>query len=316
MEGILPLGRISLPKNHTKSEIPTMSLVELFCEVDDFCQAFTKWEQSQKLGTLPSKGPQGRLALSEIITIVIFFHQTRHRDFKTYYNGFVRAYLRHEFPNLVSYHRFVELMPRTILPLYLYLKSRYGTVTGIAFIDATELAVCHNKRVDRHQVFAATAQRGKTTMGWFYGFKLHLVVNELGELLACCLTPGNVDDRVPVPQLTKTLVGKLFDDRGYLSQKLFRQLLQQDIQLITSVRRNMKNKLMPLLDKCLLRKRFIIETINDQLKNISQIEHTRHRSFDNFVVNLLAGLVAYTHQAKKPSLNLTNQELRLLPTVC
>ena len=132
-------------------------------------------------------------------------------------------------------------------------------------------------------------------MGWFYGFKLHLVVNELGELLACTLTPGNVDDRVPVPHLAKTLFGKLFGDKGYLSQKLFEQLLQQDVQLITSVRRNMKNKLMTLFDKCLLRKRFIIETINDQLKNLSQIEHTRHRSFDNFVVNLLAGLVAYTH---------------------
>ena len=230
-----------------------------------------------------------------MMTIVIFFHQSRHRDFKTYYNGFVRGYLRQEFPDLVSYHRLVELMPRTILPLFLYLKSRYGTVTGIAFIDSTELAVCHNKRIDRHRVFAATAQRGKTTMGWFYGFKLHLVVNELGELLACTLTPGNVDDRVPVPHLAKTLFGKLFGDKGYLSQKLFEQLLQQDVQLITSVRRNMKNKLMTLFDKCLLRKRFIIETINDQLKNLSQIEHTRHRSFDNFVVNLLAGLVAYTH---------------------
>ena len=316
MKDISLLGRISLPKNPTKSEIPTMSLVELFCDVDDFCLAFTKWEQAQKLGTLPRKGPQGRLSLSEMMTIVIFFHQTRHRDFKTYYNGFVRTYLGREFPALVSYHRFVELMPRMILPLFLYLKSRYGPVTGISFIDATKLAVCHNKRIERHQVFAATAQRGKTTMGWFYGFKLHLVVNELGELLACCLTPGNVDDRVPVPQLAKTLFGKLFGDKGYLSQKLFEQLLRQDVQLITSVRRNMKNKLMPLLDKCLLRKRFIIETINDQLKNISQIEHTRHRSFDNFIVNLLAGLVAYTHQAKKPSLDLTNQELRLLPAVC
>lgn len=293
-----------------------MSLVELFCDVDDFCQAYLLWDQSQRLGTMPNRGPKGKVALSEIMTIVIHFHQTRHRDFKTYYNDFVRVYLQAEFPNLVSYNRFVELMPRTIFPLYVYLKSRFGTVTGLSFIDSTELAVCHNKRIERHRVFAAIAQRGKTTMGWFYGFKLHLVVNEQGELLACCLTPGNVDDRKPVPTLAKSLFGKLFGDKGYLSQKLFDQLWQQDVQLITNIRRNMKNRLLPLLDKCLLRKRFIIETINDQLKNISQIEHTRHRSFNNFVVNLLAGLVAYSHQPKKPSLNLTNQESRLLPAVC
>lgn len=290
-----------------------MSLLNLFCDVDDFCQQYDQWLAQQQLGSIRKRGPQGQLCLSEIMTILIHFHQMRYRDFKTYYNGFVRVHLSDAFPKLVSYHRFVELMPRTIVPLYAYLKSRYGTVTGISFIDSTALAVCQNKRIPRHRVFQGTAARGKTTVGWFYGFKLHLVVNEWGELLACCLTPGNVDDRQPVPDLTQSLWGKLFGDKGYLSQKLFEQLFERDLQLITNIRRNMANKLLPLIDKCLLRKRFIIETINDQLKNISQIEHTRHRSFNNFVVNLLAGLVAYTHQPKKPSLNLSNQELSLLP---
>ena len=139
-------------------------------------------------------------------------------------------------------------------------------------------------------------------MDWFFGFKLHLIVSDQGELLAAFLTPGNTDDREPLPQITQDLFGKLFGDRGYISQKLFEQLFAQGLELITSIRKTMKNSLMKLQDKLLLRKRYIIETINDQLKNISQIEHTRHRKPANFAVNLIAGLIAYTFQPKKPSL--------------
>ena len=155
-----------------------MSLDELFCDVDDFCILYQQQSRAKQIGRLRKRGPKPRLSLSEVMTIVIHFHQTRHRDFKTYYNDFVCVYLRSEFPQLVSYNRFVELMPRTIIPLYAYLKSRFGKVTGVAFIDSTPLAVCHNKRIERHRVFEATARRGKTTMGWFYGFKLHLIVND------------------------------------------------------------------------------------------------------------------------------------------
>jgi hypothetical protein len=180
-------------------------------------------------------------------------------------------------------------------------------------VDSTPLVVCHNRRIKRHKVFDGLAERGKTSMGWFFGFKLHLIINDRGEILAVHLTPGNVDDRAPVPLMTKDLFGKLFADKGYISQKLFEQLFPQGVHLITGIRKNMKNRLMPLQDKLLLRKRSIIETINDQLKNISQIEHTRHRSFYNFMVNLLAGLVAYCHQPKKPNLNLEPQRAALLP---
>jgi hypothetical protein len=145
----------------------------------------------------------------------------------------------------------------------------------------------------RHQVFADLAERGKSSLGWFYGFKLHLIGDDPGELLAVCLTPGNVQDRKPVPRLATKLWGKLGGDRGYLSKRLFEQLFKQGLQLITPIRKNMPNQLMPLMDKLLTRKRSIIETINDQLKNISQIAHTRHRSVTNFLVNLLAGLIAY-----------------------
>lgn len=291
-----------------------MSLLELFCNVDDFCIAFNDFLQARGLaaGSGQKRGPQPLLALSEVMTIIIHFHQSHYRDFKAYYTDHVSFYLRSEFPRLPSYNRFVELMPSALLPLCLYLQSRLAAPTGISFIDSTPLPVCHNRRIERHKVFAGLAARGKTSMGWFYGFKLHLIVNECGELVAFYVTPGNVDDRKPVPHLTKALWGKLFGDKGYISQALFEELFERGLQLITSLRKNMKPRLMPLMDKLLLRKRSIIETINDQLKNISQIAHTRHRSVDNFMVNLIAGLIAYTWQPRKPSLNLANEDAALL----
>ena len=293
-----------------------MSLVELFCRVDDFCLRFDEWPTSQQLSTGRRKpGPKPKLSNSEIMTIIIYFHMSSYRNFKHYYIKHVQQRWQAEFPGLVSYHRFVELMPKVLLPLCWYLRANRGTVTGISFIDATPLAVCHNRRIRRHRVFAGLAARGKTSMGWFYGFKLHLVVNDQGEILAFFLTAGNIDDRRPVPQLAKALFGKLFGDKGYISQKLFEQLFAQGVQLITPIRKNMKNRLLNVMDKLLLRKRAIIETIYDQLKNISQIDHTRHRSVDNFLVNLVAGLVAYTHQEKKPSLNLSKSERAMLPTL-
>ena len=283
-----------------------MSLVELYCHVDDFCQTFhPKWEHQMLTCGQKRRRRKGKLSLSEILTIVIHFHQSNYRTFKAYYQAHVQGHLSREFPNVVSYERFVALMPRTIGPLTAYLHSLFGQCSGIAFVDSTPLAVCHNRRIPRHRVFDGLAARGKTSMGWFYGFKLHLVVNDQGELLAIQLTPGNFDDRRPVPTLAKRLWGKLFGDKGYISKKLMDQLWNDyEVRLITGLRKNMKNRLIEMQDKVLLRKRAIIETIIDQLKNISQIQHTRHRSPANFVVNLLAGLIAYAHQPKKPSLHL------------
>lgn len=214
--------------------------------------------------------------------------------------------LKAEFPELVSYQRFIESMPRLLIPMCAYLRSNYGTCTGINFVDSTRIVVCHNKRIKRHKVFKDLAARGKSSMGWFFGFKLHLIVNDQGDLLAVFITPGNVDDRQPLKHMSQGLFGKLFGDKGYISQPLFEHLYKQGLELITNIRKNMKNSLMKLEDKLLLRKRSIIETINDQLKNMSQIEHTRHRSPTNFAINLLAGLIAYTKQPKKPSLNLNS----------
>jgi hypothetical protein len=291
-----------------------MSLLELFIEVDDFYQEFKRWAAARQLPGKAKRGPAPSLSASEVMTIVIHFHQASYRDFKSFYQKHVCKHLSAEFPGLVSYGRFVELMPGVVLLLCAYLQSRFGRCTGIAFVDSTPLAVCHNRRIARHKVFKDLAARGKTTMGWFYGFKLHLIVNEQGELLAVHLTPGNIDDRRPLEGMSKDLFGKLFGDKGYLSQTLFETFFERGLELITSLRKNMKGQLMLLSDRLLLRKRFIIETITDQLKNISQIEHTRHRSPANFAVNLLAGLIAYTHQPKKPSLRLP-ADLAQLPAM-
>ena len=292
-----------------------MSILELFCHVDDFCQWLVTCENAKPLGVTRKRGPAHRLSLSEVMTILIHFHQSHYRDFKAYYTQQVCKHMRSEFPDLVSYTRFGELIPSALPAMCLYLRVRFGQRTGVAFIDSTPLSVCHNKRIGRHRVFAEVARRGKSSMGWFYGFKLHLIVNDQAELLAVQLTPGNTDDRKPVPQMTKNLWGKLVGDRGYLSQTLFEQLFARGLQLITPLRKNMRNQLVVLEDKLLTRKRFVIETIIDQLKNISQIEHTRHRSTTNFIVNLIAGLIAYTWQAKKPSLHLSDKDMALLPTL-
>lgn len=283
------------------------SLTELFCNVDDFCQSFIPIWRKQLLSAGEIQRQRNRsLSISEIMTILIHFHQSHYRDFKAYYTDYVLERLQKEFPGLVSYTRFVEFIPSVLIPLCVYLRTCcFGICTGISFMDATSLAVCKNPRIHSHKVFSGLAERGKTSTGWFFGFKLHLIFNDRGQLLNLMLTPGNVDDRKPVPKMVRNLFGKLFADKGYISKKLFEELLRTfNVQLVTGIRSNMKNVLMPLIDKLLLRKRAIVETIIDQLKNISQIEHSRHRSPINFLVNLLCGLIAYSHQPKKPSLNL------------
>jgi hypothetical protein len=245
------------------------------------------------------------MSLSEILTILIAFHQEGYRNFKGYYTKKVCQDWASAFPKRVSYQRFIDWLPSTLIPLCAYLRRCFGSCTGISFIDATSLKVCHNKRISQHRVFRDLAARGKTSVGWFFGFKLHLVVNDRGELLDLTLTPGNTDDRKPVHHLLRTCFGKVFGDKGYVSKALAQKLFEDyHIQFFAKPRRNMTNSLMLESDKLMSRKRSIIETVIDQLKNISQIEHSRHRSPVNCFVHILCGLIAYCHQPKKPSLQL------------
>lgn len=294
-----------------------MELVTLFYLIDEFCKEYeSQWQQSLLDSGLKQRRTTSRLSLSEILTITIYFHLSGYRMFKWYYEREIcgSSFAASCFPTSVSYTRFLELMSASLVPLghcLLWLCS-LSTRTGIQFIDSTSLVVCSNLRINRHKVFKHSAARGRTSEGWFYGFKLHIIVNDRGELLAVKLTPGNVADsnQGVVQGLAKGLKGRLFADKGYISQDLFEALWRQGLRLITNVRKNMQNRLLPLMDKLLLRKRFIIETVNDHLKNNEQIEHSRHRSLMNFSTNVLAGLIAYQLQPKKPSLRL-GRDLRL-----
>jgi hypothetical protein len=281
-----------------------MDLTILFCDIDDFYKEFFLSDKANKIEDgKHHRNRNKRLSPSEIMTILIYFHASGYRNFKHFYINHVLQNLSSLFPGLLSYNRFVAITPTVLLPMCSYLTSRFDNQTGISYIDATKIEVCGKKRISRNKVFKGLGKIGKTTMGWFFGFKLHLIINEQGGLLAVKLTAGNVDDRRYVPEMSNEIYGKLFGDKGYLSKKLFEDLFQHGLRLITTIKSNMKNKLMPMIDKILLRKRSIIETINDQLKNISQIEHTRHRSILNFMVNFLCGLIAYTFQEKKPHIS-------------
>jgi len=284
------------------------SITRIYCDVDDFCKALEGYCRAHLLpgGKAPKWFPESCLSLSEVMTIILLFHLSGYRCFKWYYQGYVCVHMRDFFPETVSYNRFVELMGYALLPLLIYTQGfRRGKCTGISFIDSTPLKVCHIRRIYSHKVFKTCAAQGKSSTGWFYGFKLHLVINDMGEICSFCLTPGNIDDRNidVIGRLCRELSGKLFGDRGYICQELFERLYRQGIQLITRLRKNMKNKLMDMSDRILLRKRAVIESVNDFLKNVCQVEHSRHRSIINFLVNLLAALSAYSFLPHKPSIH-------------
>jgi hypothetical protein len=290
-------------------------LVELYCCVDDFWKQFkNEWDKHLIDRTWPH-GPDPELSTSEMMTIVILFHQSNFRTFKHFYCDYVLKFLRKEFPKLISYSRFVYLMKNLFVPLFAFLLHNRGKITGIAFIDSTKIQICHNKRIPRNKVFSSVAKRGKTTAGWFYGFKLHLIINEVGEILAFQFTPGNVSDVSTLESLSKGVFGKLFGDKGYISAEIAKKLFERGLKLFTTFRNKMKNKLIELKDKILLRKRVLVETVNDQLKNISQLGHTRHRSVGNFFVNALGAIAAYTQQPKKPRIKFGAREAALIMNI-
>lgn len=291
-------------------------LTTLFCFIDDFMKEFSlEWKKNLLSSQTTQRGPSCCMSDSEIMTIVILFHQSNYRTFKHFYKEHVTKTLRKEFPCLLSYSRFVSLMKGLFVPLFAFLHHHRGAVTGISYVDSTKIQVCHNKRISRNKVFSKLAKTGKTTAGWFFGFKLHLIVNDKGEIISFQLSQGNIADVSMLEVLSKDIFGKLYGDKGYIYAEIAKKLLDRGLHLFTSIREKMKNKLLPLVDKFFLRKRSIIETINDQLKNISQIEHSRHRSPSNFLINLLSGLIAYQLKEKKPSIYLKPQDEQLLMAV-
>lgn len=279
-------------------------ITDLFCVVDEFCKEYDQIVDKALLGNTPKRPP--KMSKSEVITIAVLFHLGGFRTFKHFYIHYVQKHMQNEFPQTVSYNRFTELMQSNLMPMALFLKTCcLGKCTGISFIDSTPVRVCKNKRINRNKVFKGIANTGKSTMGWFHGFKLHIIINEQGEILNFTITQASEDDREPLKQerFLDRIFGKLFADKGYVGKELAKLLFVDGVQLITHIRNNMKNCLMTISDKILLRKRSVIETVNDELKNICQIEHSRHRSFGNFLSNIITGLIAYSFLPKKPKIN-------------
>jgi len=293
-------------------------LTELYCLMDDFCKEF----EPVLKGRLIADGKRRRnrstsLSLAELMTLMVLFHQIRYRQFKLFYLHHVCRHLRKEFPRLPSYQRCVELLPRCAVAMAALFETIKGKCSGLSIADSTPVRVCHNLRISRHRVFRGLAARGKSSTGWFFGFKLHLVINHMGELLGVTLTPGNIDDRKPLRELSDGLFGKLYADKGYIAKWLTEFLATRGVELITKVRRNMKPVARSDFDQAVLRQRSLVETVIDELKNLCQIEHTRHRSPINFTVNLLAGLIAYCLMPAKPTLPLQSahplSKARLIP---
>ncbi len=288
--------------------INTLKIVEIFCEVDDFCKVYEEKLAPHLLACPTSKHSVNTpgLTLSELMTIEILYHRSGHKCFQYFYEQEVRSGGLHSyFPQAPSYNRFIELKPRMLLALISYLHClRLGVLLGIYYGDSTTLSVCHNRRIKHHRVFARQAHRGKTSVDWFYGFKLFVVVNGLGELMNVFVTPGNVSDSsaATIQRLFKGLTGVAFADKGFINAKAFEALLQQGLKLITSIRSTMKNKLVELNEKLLLKKRGMVEAVIDILKSVCDIEHTRHRSPVNMLVNTYAALCAYTTLERKPSI--------------
>ena len=283
-------------------------ITEIFYLIDEFTKEFNKAKDGHIISentSIKRRKRKFKMNDSEVITLVVWFHLQGYRCLKHFYIHHVQKHMTAEFPDTVSYNRFVELQQKALVPMTLFLQfCCLGKCTGVSFIDSTPLRVCHIRREFQHKTFKGLATKGKCSMGWFFGFKLHIVINDRGEIIDFLFSQANVDDREPLKNKNfhDKVFGKLFADRGYISKDLFEELFIDGIHLITKIKKNMKNSLMDFNDKILLRKRALVETVNDELKNICQVEHTRHRSFNNFVSNLVSGLIAYSFIEKKPSL--------------
>jgi Transposase DDE domain len=290
-----------------------VDITALYCCLDDFCKLLADWEAHRLLPSEQTRQRPGKLSRAEMLLIVVLFHLSPFKHFKAFYCYGIGQPYRAGFGDLPHYDRFVSLMPRLFVPLTVLLHSLSGEPSGVYFADSTKLAVCHNRRIHRHKVFESLAARGKTSMGWFYGLKLHFVINHKGQIMALKITPGNTADSTVLDAMTQHLAGTLYADKGYIGRELFSKLWQRGLHLITSIRRNMRNDLMPLADKIMRRKRFLIETVLDTLKSEMGLEHSRHRSVINAMVHVLSCLVAYAFRPGKPSISLTSQRLKAYP---
>lgn len=282
-----------------------MMLTKIFCEVYDFLKTADFKSRILACEERKNLGRKQKMTKVDVITILIFYNFSKRTTFKDFYELDVLGLLKSAFDYVVSYNRFLELIGKMLQEILGFLCSKcLGRPTPVNFIDSTSYEVCNIYRASSHKVFNGFAQKGKTSTGWFFGMKLHLIINMYGEIVSFYLTSGNIHDANEkiIDKLTEGLTDKLVGDRGYLSTKIFNNLWSKGIKLITKIRKNMKNKLMDFEEKMLLRKRAVIESVFSKLKESYHLEHARHRSKDNFLGHLLAALCAYKFDPKKPSI--------------
>lgn len=284
-----------------------MDLVTIFYHVDEFCKFFEKTIEKRLLSDGTGKrNREINLMLSEVMTIMIWFSYSGYRTFKDYYIKHVKPYLSNEFPNLVSYTRFVELQGKSAFAMAVFSRlCGLQECTGISYADSASLKVCHIKREKSNRVFKGIAAKGKTSIGWFYGFKFHFVINPFGEIIDFYITAGNVADNNPnvIQRLFQDLFGKIYADKGYLlNPELLQSLYDSGKELITKVRKNMQEKILDIKDVFFLKKRGTIESVIDILKEHLSLEHTRHRSPLNFFAHICSCIMAYAFRPTKPSI--------------
>lgn len=268
-------------------------ITTLYSLLDDFCKIYYKWEQHKLIPNHKIRYRAGNLCLPELMTIILYFYLSPCQDFKNYYLYHLPTKYKNYF-KLVSYSRIIQLWPRLLLPLSLMFQLLKGEETGIYFIDSTKLQICHNKRTSSNRVFGKIAKIGKSSYGWFMGFKLHMIINNKGEIMAIKITKGNKSDISQTTALAKGITGSMYGDKGYISKEIFTDLFNSGLRLFTGIRKDMKNHLLEFYDKSMLRKRSLIESVFNVLKNSMKFEHTRHRSPINFLVHILACVNAYS----------------------
>jgi hypothetical protein len=280
-------------------------LYQIFIDADDFIKAFEAYQLTHRLGCSSSRpGPKRSMCKSEVLSILIFYHYSGYKCFQYYYESLILKDLQSFFPQAVSYTHFVASMKDVAKHLYLFAQLRCAASErgGIYFADSKKLPVCDNQRIRANKVFKGVAGRGKSSTGWFYGLKAHLLVNNVGQIVQFVITSANFADnnKAVLDKLLAHIQGKCFADKGYLT-KFFEHFLQKGVQIITKIRSNMKNSLVQMSDKLWLRKRAIIESINDILMSVLDIDHTRHRSPWNAIIHAIAGITAYSYYPTKPS---------------
>lgn len=277
-------------------------LIELYIEVDDLYKSFIAYKQTRG-DYVKRRKVSADLSGPEVCTILVNYNYSGYKCFEYYYREFIRKDYRGYFPDAPCYETFLGYIPKAADLIYLWLlHSTAGSKrTGMYFIDSKKLEVCHLRREKSHKVFKGVARKGKTSTGWFFGLKVHLVINNLGQIVSFDLTPGNVADNNQ--ELLQKLLGKLdgvcVGDKGYLT-KLFAFFFENGLHLVTKPRKNMKKK--PVEDKFnrLINKRAVVESVFDILATVCDIEHSRHRSPVNAAVHIFSALIAYQYMEQKP----------------